>query len=111
VIFNVLRQTFAIVQALFQFRMGDVTSNNNGAVQRQTGRNRILRKLRQDLTHRAVQVNVYRFTLARFTQLFRDIFARVVFQFFDPDTVAVDLRFNVAIRRTGTPIPTGQDAP
>ncbi|MNS78425.1 hypothetical protein D3C72_1120410 [compost metagenome] len=100
-IFHVLRQTFAVLQTLLQLGVRDVAPDDNGAVQRQTRRNRILGQLRQDLAHRTVKVNVNRFAFTGFAQLFRDVFPWVAFQFFDPDTVAVDLRFDVAIRRTG----------
>ena len=100
-IFNVLRQPFAVVQTLFQLRVRDVAAHDDRAVQRETGRDRILRKLRQNLFHRTVQVDANRFPLARFAQLFRDVFARIVFQFFDPHAFAVDLRLDVAIRRAG----------
>ena len=100
-IFNVLRQPFAVVQTLFQLRVRDIAAHDNRAVEGETGRNRILRQLRQNLFHRTVQVNANRFPLARFTQLFRNVFARVVFQFFDPHAFAVDLGLDVAIRRAG----------
>ncbi|MNN93620.1 hypothetical protein D3C81_2121050 [compost metagenome] len=41
------------------------------------------------------------FAFTGLTQLLRNVFPRIVFQFFDPDTVAVDLRFDIAIRRAG----------
>ncbi|MNE31929.1 hypothetical protein D3C80_1255200 [compost metagenome] len=38
-----------------------------------------------------------RFTLACFAQCFRDVFPRVVLQLLDPDTVAVDFGFDIAV--------------
>ncbi|MNE31930.1 hypothetical protein D3C80_1255210 [compost metagenome] len=36
VIFHVLRQPFAVIQTLLQFCMGNITPDDNGAIQRQT---------------------------------------------------------------------------
>ncbi len=100
-ILDVLRQPFAIIQTLFQLGVRDIAAHDDGAVQGETGGDRVLRQLGQDLAHWTVQVDAYRLALARFTQRFRDVLAWVVFQFFDPDTVAVDLGLDVAVRRAG----------
>ena len=97
VILNILRQTFAVIQPFFQFRMRNITANNDCTVKRQTRRYRVLRQLGQDLFHRAIEVNVHRFPLSRLAQLFWYIFARIMLQFFDPDTFAVDLSFDISI--------------
>ncbi|MNG20444.1 hypothetical protein D3C85_1417170 [compost metagenome] len=67
-IFHVLRQFFAVIQQLFQLRMGDITRHDNGAIQGQTGGNWVGRELRQDLAHRLVQVNADHFAFTLLAQ-------------------------------------------
>ena len=95
-IFNVLRQPFTVIHPLFQFGVSNITTNDNRAIQR----NGILRQLCEDLFHRTVKVNAHRFAFSRFAQLFRDIFAWIMFQFFDPNPLTVDLCFDITVSRT-----------
>ncbi len=59
------------------------------------------RQLRQDLAHRLIQVDAYHLAFAGLTQMLRNIFSRIVLQLLDPDTVAVDFRFDVTVGGAG----------
>ncbi|MNT38011.1 hypothetical protein D3C72_1741810 [compost metagenome] len=100
-IFYVLRQFFAVIEKLFELRMGHVARHDNGAVQRQSGGNRMCRKLRQNLLHRTVQIDADNVAFTLLTQRFRNVLRRIVLQFFYPDPVTVDFGFDVAVSRAG----------
>ena len=98
-VLDVLRQVFATVETLFQLGMGDVAAYDNRTVQRQAGSHRILIQLCQNLFHRTVQIHTYHIALAGLTQLFRNQFARIAVEFFNPDTVLVNFTFDIAVGR------------
>ena len=100
-IFDVLRQRFAVIQQFFELRMGNVARHDNGAVQRQAGRDRMRGKLGKDLVHRLVQVDAHHIAFALLTQGFRNILTRVVLKLLNPDPVAVDFRFDVTVSGAG----------
>ncbi|CST12086.1 Uncharacterised protein [Shigella sonnei] len=100
-IFDVLRKFFTGVNQLFQLGVCNISTHNNGASERQTSGNRILRKLGEDLFHRAVKVDLHRFAFTGLTQFLWNVLTWIVFQFFDPDTFAVDFRFNVTVSGAG----------
>ena len=79
--------------------MGDVAAYDNRTVQRQAGSHRILIQLCQNLFHRTVQIHTYHIALAGLTQLFRNQFARIAVEFFNPDTVLVNFTFDITVGR------------
>jgi hypothetical protein len=81
--------------------VGDIARHDDGAVQRQTGGDRVGGQLRQDLAHRLIEINADHFAFTLLTQRFRDVLARVALQFFNPDTVAVDFGFDIAVSGAG----------
>ena len=85
--------------------MGDIAGDDDSPAQRQAGGHRILRQLRQDLAHRLVKIYLHRFAFPGLAQMLRDIFPRVALQLLDPDAVAVNFGFDVAVGGTGTPHP------
>ncbi|STI78505.1 Uncharacterised protein [Escherichia coli] len=89
------------VNQLFQLGVCNISAHDNGAGERQTSGYRVLRKLGEDLFHRAVKVNFQPLRLHRLAQFLWNVLAWVVFQFFDPDTFAVDFRFNVTVSGAG----------
>lgn len=99
--FDVLRQFFTGVNQLFQLGVCNIATHDNGAGERQAGGYRVLRKLGKDLFHRAVKVDFHCFAFTCLTQFLWNVLAWVVFQFFDPDTFAVDFRFNVTVSGAG----------
>ena len=100
-ILDVLRQIFATVQTLFQFGMCNVAAYDDGSVQRQTGRNRILSQHLQDVGHRLVQVNLYNVAFASLAKFGGNQFARVAVQLLNPDTFAIDFTLDVTVGRAG----------
>ncbi len=100
-IFDVLRQFFTGVNQLFQLGVCNIATHDNGAGERQAGGYRVLRKLGKDLFHRAVKVDFHCFAFTCLTQFFWNVLAWIVFQFFDPDTFAVNFRFDITVSRTG----------
>src|SRR5208283_4249858 len=54
---KIFRYRLAGVDELLESRMGNVASNNDGAVQQEWGRNRMLGELGQDSRHRLIQVD------------------------------------------------------
>ncbi len=80
-----------------------MSRHDDGSVQRQAGRDRVRGKLRRDLIHRLVQVDADHVAFALLAQRFRNVLARVVLQLLNPDPVAVDFRFDVAVRGAGDP--------
>ena len=99
-ILNILRKIFTTVQTFFQFGMSDITTYDDCTVQRQTSCNRILIEFSQDFRHRTIQVNLYSITFTSLTQFFRNQFTRIRIQFFNPDTVFINLTFDVTVSRT-----------
>ena len=81
--------------------MGDIAGHDNRPAQRQAGRHRVLRQQRQNIAHRLVEVDLDRLALAGLTKMLGNIFARIALQFLNPDPLAIDLGFDIAIRRAG----------
>ena len=100
-VFDVLRQIFTAIQTFFQLGMSDVTTYDDSTVQRQTGRNRILGQLLQDIFHRLVQIDLHYITLTGFTEFGRNQLTRIAVEFFNPNTLFVDFTFDVTVGRTG----------
>ncbi len=57
--------------------------------------------MRQDLAHRLIQVDADHLAFALLTQMLRDIFPRIALQLLNPDAVAVDFGFDVAVGGAG----------
>ena len=58
-VFEVLRQIIARVEALFELGMRNITRHHHGAGERQARGDRVLPQFRQDLRHGTAQVNVH----------------------------------------------------
>ncbi len=106
-ILDILWQSFATVDTLLELRMRDVASHNDGSVERQTCGYRIFGELGQDLWHGPVEVDFHAPSLACLAIFFGDEPCRVVLQLFDPDSLFVDLRLDVAVGRAGDAHPHG----
>ena len=98
-ILEILWKVLAIVDALFETGMCDVSGNNDSSVKAQTRRNRVLCKFLENLRHREVEVNLHCVALTCFTEFLRDETSRIVVKLLNPDTVLVDLRLDVTVSR------------
>ena len=68
-------------------------------LKRQTSRHGILVEFSKNFGHRAIEVNLHRFTLTSLAIFFGDEATGVVIEFFNPDTVFVDFALDVAVGR------------
>ena len=103
---HVLGQTFAALDALFQFCMGDVAAHDDRTVEQEEGRYRILGQIGQNFLHRTVQVDAHTVgmlgeTVTEVTEVLGYETDRIVVQSFEPDTVLIDLTLDVAVRAAG----------
>ncbi len=80
-------------------------------VSEQTVRIRVLRKLGEDLFHRAVKVNFHRFAFTGLAQFLWNVLAWVVFQFLIQIPSRLIFALMLRSAEQETPMPTGQDAP
>ena len=99
VILDVLGQILAAVKQLFHACVGNIASHNNRTRQRNAGRDRVLGQFLADFAHRLVQIDLDRSAFTGFAEFFRNQFAGVGIEFFNPDAVLVDLGFDVAVSR------------
>ncbi len=100
-ILDILRQTFAFIDTFFQFCMGDITTNYDRSAQRKTGRYRIFSQFFQNIGHWLVQVDLYGITFTGITQLFRNQATWIRIHLFNPDTLLIDLTFDITVSRAG----------
>ena len=78
--------------------MGNVTGNDDGTLQVDTGGNRILRQFLANGVDAFVEVNLNTLaTFAGLAQLFGNQFGRIAVHHLQPDAVAVDLGLDVAV--------------
>ena len=102
-VLDVLREIFTPVETLFQFCMGDITTYDNRTVERKAGSYRIFIQLGEDFVHRTVEVDLHRIAFACLTEFFGNQFAWIRIQLLNPDTVLVDLTFDVTVCRARYP--------
>ena len=100
-ILEILGHGLTAVEAFFDLGMGDVAAHDNGAVEREAGRNGVFGQFCEDFLHGTVEVNFHYFALAGLAVFFGDEFAGIGVEFLDPDAVAVDFGFNVAVGGAG----------
>ena len=98
-IFDVLRQTFATVDAFFQFGMRDIATYDNSTIQRKTRTDRIFRKFLTNIFHRTIQIDGDNIAFAGIAKFFGNKFVRLIVHLFNPDTIFVDLTFDIAVGR------------
>ena len=96
-VLHVLRHRLTCIQSRLDLGVRDVTAYYDGSIEAQAGADRIFRKNLADLGHRLVEIDPDSLALARIAVLFRDEFVRLVVHLFDPDTVGIDLRLDVAV--------------
>ena len=99
-VLEVLRHCLTGIQTRFDLRMRDVTTYDDRAVETQACTDRIFRQDLADVCHRLVEVDTNGIAFAGLTQLRRDEGSRVIIEFLDPDTVFVDLTFDITVGRT-----------
>ena len=99
VIFEILRHRLAGVEAFFDLGVSDITAHDDGAIEREASRYGVLIEESEDLGHGAIEVDLNDFTLAGIAELLGDKFTGELIEFFDPDTVAVDLRLDITVGR------------
>ncbi len=98
-VLDVLRDALAAVQALFPAGMGDVTTHDDGAAERQARCHGIFVEDGKRLGHGTVEVNLHAAALASLTQCLGDEFGGVVVEFLNPDALAVDFCLDVTVGR------------
>ena len=98
-ILEVLRHRFACIQTRFDLRMSDVTTNDDRTVQAQTCADRVFRQDSAYIFHRLIEVDTNSIAFTCLTQLLGNEGSGVVIEFLDPDTIFVDLTFDVTIGR------------
>ena len=99
VIFEILRHRLSGVEAFLDLGVSDITAHDDGAIEREASRYGVLIKESEDLGHGAIEVDLNDFTLAGIAELLGDKFTGELIEFFDPDTVAVDLRLDITVGR------------
>ena len=100
-----IRQGFAPFLLVKDFRnlcMRHVSGDNHRTFQIQAGLDRILGKIRKHVLHRTVQVDFHRRSQIHGIPR-RNVIFRMVFHLFEPEPVFVNLRLDVAVRRTAYP--------
>src|SRR5690554_2375996 len=106
-VLDILREPLTTVDALLKLRMGDVTSHDDVAVQRQARGHRVSGELGQDGAHGLVQVDLHAAPFTCLTVCFGDKTYRVVLHLLNPYTVAVDLRLDIPVGGAGDTHPHG----
>ena len=96
---EIFRHRFAVVEAFFDFGVGDVATNDYGAVERQACCHGELVEFGEDFAHGAVEVDFHSIAFACVAQLFGNQFAGVGVEFLNPKTLFVDFCFHVAVGR------------
>ena len=99
VIFEILRHRLAGVEAFLDLGVSDITAHDDGAIEREASRYGVLIEESEDLGHGAIEVDLNDFTLAGIAELLGDKFTGELIEFFDPDTIAVDLRLDITVGR------------
>ena len=99
VIFEILRHRLSGVEAFLDLGVSDITAHDDGAIEREASRYGVLIEESEDLGHGAIEVDLNDFTLAGIAELLGDKFTGELIEFFDPDTVAVDLRLDITVGR------------
>ena len=100
-IFEILRQTFAAVEAFLQLGVGDVAGDDHRAGQSDAGADGILGKDPADLFHRLIEVDADHVAGQLAVVDFRQIVGRIMFQSFQIDAVAGDLALDLAVGGAG----------
>jgi len=98
-ILHVLWQIFPSIQHFFDARMCNIAGHYHCPRKRKSRGNRIFRQGRQNFVHRAVQIDFHCISFTCIAIFFRDIFAGIILQFFEPNAILVYLCLNVAIGR------------
>ena len=98
-VFEILRHSLPSIQASLDFCMSDITCHNDCSVQRDTGRDRILREFLANLSDWLVEVNRDCITLACLTQSFWYQLVRFIIHFLYPDTILIDLCLDITVSR------------
>ena len=100
-VLDVLRESFALLEALADLGVRDVAGDDQRAGEREARGDGVLRKLGPDVRHGAVEVDLH--DLGRvgvLARLGRDEAAGVRLELLDPDAVLVDLGLGVAVGGT-----------
>ena len=99
VLLEVLGETLAVVEAVFELGVSKVACHDDCAGEGETGRDRILRELLEDFVHRSVEVYFHGLSFESFSVLLGDVAGGVRFELFEPDAFLVDLGLDVAVCR------------
>ena len=99
-IFEIIRQRLALFQPLAQFAVRGIARDDHGAGHRHPGLDRVLRKCRQNILHRLVEIDLDDLAAERLLDR-RQILRGVVLEFFEIDAVLGDLAEHLTVGRTG----------
>ena len=99
-IFQIVRHRLATVKTFFYLGMGYVTAYNNSTVKRQACRYGIFCQFCKYLGHRTVEINLHDIAFTFITQRIGNEFAGVGIEFFNPETLFVNLGLDIAVSRT-----------
>ena len=89
------------VEAFAEFRMCDVSSDDDWAAEQESGGDWVSVEFREDLGHGAVQVNADSRSVSALAEVFRDILQWVGFEPFEEDALRSDLTFGLAVGTAG----------
>ena len=87
------------IQTFLNLSVRNVTTHDDGTVERKTSRHGVLVEFSKNFGHGAIEVNLHRFTLTSLAIFFGDEATGVVIKFFNPDTIFVDFALDVAVGR------------
>ena len=79
--------------------MSYITGYDNRTVEAKSGADRIFGELCENLRHRAVKINLHGIPFSGIAKLLRNQFIRLIIHLLNPDTVGIDLGFDVSVCR------------
>ena len=100
VFFEVIRERLAAIHDLLELGVGDVAADDDGAVQKERGGDRMLAQLGEDLLHRLIEVDLD--AVLMLAAIFvGDETAGIAVHLLDKEAVLGDLRLDVAVGGAG----------
>jgi hypothetical protein len=97
-VFEVLWEIIASVEALFELGMCDIAGHDHGASQRQARSHRVLAKFCQDLGYRAVEVDAHDRTAELVILDVWEVLRRIRFELLEEHPIPGNLTEDLAMR-------------
>ena len=97
-VFEVLREIIASIEALFELGMRNIARHDHGASQRQARGHRMLAQFCQDLGHRAVEVDAHDSTAELVILDVWEVLRRIGFELLEEHPVPGNLAEDLAMR-------------